>query len=85
MKMTPNKPTCLFVKHLSADPLIVFQLLNEISDTIKKIIFSGLMVEPSMISLVKVHIAKRRSTYWSNSQPREQILVLISHNQLYSK
>ena len=38
MNMTPTciKPTCLFVKHLSADPLIVFQLPNEISETKQK-------------------------------------------------
>lgn len=44
MNMTPNKPTCLFVKHLSEDPLIVFQLLNEISETKQKIIFNWFMV-----------------------------------------
>lgn len=38
MNMTDKQPTCLFVKHLSADPLTVFQLLNEISETIQKII-----------------------------------------------
>ena len=36
-----KKHTCLFVKHLSADPLTVFQLLNKISESKQKIIFKN--------------------------------------------